>query len=408
MSNATQLKCDQNSGRFLDHMVPRNDDRESPTLDAVRALLGEIEAKAEQGEKDRMLVGELVDKMSDAGIFRMLVPKQYGGDNLTALQMNAVIEELATADAAAAWTAMVAVGFNIAMAQYPKATVEQIYANGPDVRMRGAVAPTGKAEKVEGGYRLTGRWPFGSGPFKPEWMFGGAICHENGKPIMGANGPLTCLALVPAEEFEFFDTWYTVGLCATDSRDFAVNDVFVPDSHVINLFDFGNIKSSFDDKLFKLPFPLIAGPTHSSVCLGILRATLTELADLSKVKKSAFRPGQILSDSEVFQFNYSDLCVRYASLDALHVQQLRELDGLSSGAQNFAPQFHIPRAASWVGYIHQETTKIMNQVVELAGSAPVYSKSQLQKRWRDARIVAQHNAGMRSPYAPYGMALAKS
>ena len=74
MSNATQLKCDQNSGRFLDHMVPRNDDRESPTLDAVRALLGEIEAKAEQGEKDRMLVGELVDKMSDAGIFRMLVP----------------------------------------------------------------------------------------------------------------------------------------------------------------------------------------------------------------------------------------------------------------------------------------------------------------------------------------------
>ena len=55
-------------------MVPRNDDRESPTLDAVRALLGEIEAKAEQGEKDRMLVGELVDKMSDAGIFRMLVP----------------------------------------------------------------------------------------------------------------------------------------------------------------------------------------------------------------------------------------------------------------------------------------------------------------------------------------------
>lgn len=395
------------SDRYIDQMASNNDSKESATLAAVRLLLDEISALANQGEADRMLVASVVDKMDEAGIFRMLVPKQYGGDALTPLQMNAVIEELATADAAAGWTAMVAVGFNVAMSQFSKETLAEIYADGPNVRMRGAVAPMGKAEKVEGGYRLTGRWPFGSGPFEPKWMFGGAMCYENGKQVMGKMGPKTCLALVPAKEFEFFDTWHTVGLCATDSRDFAVTDVFVPDSYVTDMFDFEKA-SVFEDPLFKLPFPMIAGPTHSAVCLGILKATLAELAELSKTKKSAFRPGEILGDSEIFQFHLAEMAVRYASLDALHTQQLRGLEGLSNGSQQFMPAFHLPRGAAWVGYIHQETTEIMNQVIELAGSAPVYNKSQLQKRWRDARIAAQHNAGMRSPYPAYGAGLAKS
>ena len=376
-------------------------------LAGVRKLLTEIAELAPQGEADRILDSGLVDKMDDAGIFRMMVPKEYGGDGLNPLQVNAVIEELATADAAAGWTAMVAVGFNVVMSQYPKETVEALYANGPNVRMRGAVAPTGKAVKVEGGYRLSGRWPFGSGPFKPEWMFGGAMLIEDGKPVMTPRGPKTCLALVPAEHFEFFDTWHTVGLCATDSRDFAVDDVFVPDSHVTELFNFEK-PTHYEDNLFNLSFPLIAGPTHSAVCLGILKATLAELAELSKTKKSAFNPGQILAESPIFQFQLAELSVRYASLDALHVQQLQGLDSLANGNEQFNPAFHIPRAASWVGYIHQETTQIMNQVVELAGSAPVYSKSPLQKRWRDARIVAQHNAGMRSPYPMFGSMLVTS
>lgn len=381
-------------------------EKQSATLAAVTALLPVIAANATQGEANRMLVPEVVDKMVEAGVFRMLVPKKFGGDGLSALQTNAVIETLATADAAAGWTAMVAVGFNVMMSRFPKATVEAIYSRGPNVAMRGAIAPMGRATKVEGGYRLSGRWPFASGPYRPEWMVAGATLIENGAPVMGPQGPRTCLMLVSAEHAEFFDTWHTVGLCGTDSRDFAIHDQFVPDRHVTEIFNF-EAPSSFDEPLFKLPFPMLAGPTHSAVCLGILKATLGELAELSKTKRSAFDPSEVLAQSSVFQFQLAEMAVRYAALDALHNEQLRGLDRLVDGTETFDPAFHMARGGSWVGHIHQETTKLMNEVFELAASAPVYNKSRIQQRWRDARVAAQHHAGSRHAYPKYGQALVK-
>lgn len=380
---------------------------ESATLEAVRKILPFIAASAPEGEENRALLPEVVEGMAQAGIFRMMVPKEFRGDALTPMQVNAIIEELAMADAAAGWTAMVAVGFNILMSRFPRQTIEEVFADGPDVPMRGAIAPNGKAVRVEGGYRITGRWPFASGPFPPRWMFGGAVCHEDGAPVMGPKGPRTCLALVPVESAEFFDTWHTVGLRGTDSRDFAITDVFVPDHHIAEPLNF-EIPSSYDEELFKLPFPMIAGPTHSAVCLGIVKAALSELADLSKTKKSAFNPLQTLAESQIFHFQLAELALRYAALDALHVRQLQGLAPMAANIAGFDPEFHISRGASWIGYIHQESTAIMNEIVELAGSASVYNKSRLQQRWRDARIAAQHNAGMRTPYPVYGARLSKA
>jgi len=392
----------------MSDMAATRPDAQCETLEAVRALLPEIADHADEGERNRALVPEIVGKLSDAGIFRMMVPKTHGGDALTPVQVCGVIEELATADAAAGWTAMVAVGFNIVFSRFAPETVAMVYDDGPDTPVRGAVAPMGKAIKVDGGYRITGRWPFASGPFPPKWMLAGAIYLENGEPVMGPAGPRTCMALIPTDEVEFFDTWHTVGLRGTDSRDFAVSDVFVPDGHIAEPLNF-ELANTYDDKLFDLPFPMLAGPTHSAVCLGILRATLSELAELSKVKRSAFNPAQTLGESDVFRFQLSELAVRYASLDALHNAQLDGLERMVANIADFRPEFHIARSASWIGYIHQETTVLMNQVMELAGSASVYTNkaSRLQQRWRDARIAAQHNAGMRTPYAKYGAALVK-
>lgn len=388
-------------------MTVARTESESLTLEAVRKILPFIAASAAQGEENRALLPEVVEQMGEAGIFRMMVPKQFGGDALTPLQVNAIVEELATADAAAGWTAMVAVGFNILMSRFSRQTIDEIFADGPDVPMRGAVAPAGKAVKVEGGYRITGRWPFASGPFPPKWMFAGAVYHENGGPVMGPKGPRTCMALVPTENVEFFDTWHTVGLRGTDSRDFAMTDVFVPDNRIAEPLNF-EIPSAFEEEIFNLPFPMIAGPTHSAVCLGIAKAALSELAELSKAKKSAFNPAQTLAESQIFHFQLAGLAVRYAALDALHVEQLKGLAPMAAEIAEFDPEFHISRSASWIGYIHQETTTIMNEIVELAGSASVYTKSKLQQRWRDARIAAQHNAGMRTPYPVYGARLAKA
>jgi alkylation response protein AidB-like acyl-CoA dehydrogenase len=393
--------------RFSKVLSAAHTDYYSATLEAVVSLCAEISERAGEGERNARLPADIVDRLGNAGIFRMMVPKALGGDSLSPEQVSAVIEELASADAAAAWTAMVAVGFNIIMSRFPQETVSTIYKNGPDVRMRGAIAPMGKAVKVEGGYMISGRWPFGSGPYDPEWMLGGCILQEDGKPVMGARGPKSFIALFPAEHVEFLDTWDTVGLNGTDSRDYTITDVFVPDNHTADLFDF-SLPNTFGEALFDLPFPMLAGPTHSSVCLGILRGALQELTVLAKTKKSANNPTVTLAESDVFGYRLTELSVRYAALDALHAEQIKGLRRFVSGTDVFNPAVHLPRGACWAGYIHQETTQLMNEIVELGGSVAVYKKSRLQQRWRDARVAAAHSAGSKGQYSNYGTALANA
>lgn len=374
----------------------------SATLDNVRKITSDIAACAEQGESERCLVPAVVDKLKAAGIFRMMVPKQFGGDQLSLTQACAVIEELAAADAAAAWTAMVAFGFNVALAKYPKEVVSGIYANGPDVMIRGALAPTGKAIASDGGYVISGKWPFASGPYNPDWMVAGAIVIKDGAPIMTPMGPEMVVAIIPTDKVTFLDTWHSVGMCGSDSRDYTVEQVYVPADHTTNLFNFMS-PQCYDLPLFDQPFPIITGPTHSAVCLGIVRGALEELAELSKTKKSAFDPTTVLAQNPIFQHNLAELSIRHAALQALVDKQTAIIDA----EQNFQLNpMVMTKNSSWTGYVHVESVDIVNKAFGLAGSTPVYKTSTLQRRWRDVRVAAQHFGGSTAQYPAYGGLLA--
>lgn len=376
--------------------------QESVTLNAVCGLSSKIAAAAEEGEQNRHLSAKIVDDLRQAGVFRMMVPKKFGGDALSLSQVCSVLEELATADAAAAWTGMVAVGFNIVLASFPALTVEEVYADGPDATLRGAIAPIGKMAQVEGGYRVSGRWPFASGPYQPKWVVASGTVTNDGKPLIGPLGPETRVALVPVEKVEFLDTWYTVGLRGTDSRDFQMEDVFVPEEHAVSLF--GLNAQSYGDPLFDLPFPLLAGPTHSAICVGIVRAVLADLTVLARAKRSAFNPGQTLGESQVFQHRLAEMSVRHAAIQSLLERQVREVTLLGEGTESMSME-DLQRHASYCGYIHEQAMSLVDEAFALAGSTPVYSKSTIQRRWRDLRVAAQHYAASTLHYPAYGALL---
>lgn len=374
----------------------------SQTLDNVRAIAADIAANAEQGELDRCLVPSVVEQLKEAGIFRMLVPKKFGGDELSVSQACAVIEELGAADAAAAWTAMVAFGFNVALAKFPEHVVSELYANGPDVMIRGALAPIGKAIATDGGYVLSGKWPFASGPYTPDWMVAGAIVIKDGAPIMTPMGPEMVVSIIPTDKVTFLDTWHSVGMCGSDSRDYTVEEVFVPEDHATNLFNFMS-PQCYDVPLFDQPFPIITGPTHSAVCLGIVRGALAELAELSKTKKSAFDPTMILAQNPIFQHSLAELSVRHAALEALVEKQNAIIDSETNFQLN---PMVMAKNSSWTGYVHVEAVDIVNKAFGLAGSTPVYKTSTLQRRLRDVRVAAQHFGGSTAQYPALGAMLA--
>src|SRR3546814_13544986 len=108
--------------------------------------------------------------------------------------------------------------------------VEKVLGSRGDVRVRGALAPLGRAVSSDGGVIVSGQWPFASGSFEPEWIIASTLIfdEESGgaRPLPNGMADI-CMALVPASDVEFLDTWYTVGLCGSASHDFQIQDCFV-------------------------------------------------------------------------------------------------------------------------------------------------------------------------------------
>jgi alkylation response protein AidB-like acyl-CoA dehydrogenase len=359
----------------------------SDVLDAVMKIVPDIAARANEIEELRRVPSDLIERLRAAGAFRMLLPKEYGGEGLEMVQVVAVIEAVARADASAGWTVMVGGDFPVFLSHFPHATIEKFYASGPNVLARGAFAPKGVAVPVDGGYTVNGQWPLASGSYDFEWVVGGCIIIEEGAPRMLEDGrPDIGLALVKPDDVEFLDTWHSVGLRSTLSQDFTMKDVFVPEEQMGPFFGGSNFES--DNPLYRLPgVPL--GPTHNAVVQGIALGALDDLIELSKSKRPAFNPLQTLKEDPIFTRNLGKLAVRIEGLRALTERQSRRM--WEAGASDAAPD-PIADLPGSVSLVHTEGVDIVNEMFTLAGATVVYETASLQRRWRDVRVAAQHFA----------------
>ncbi|MHC0054706.1 acyl-CoA dehydrogenase family protein [Actibacterium sp. D379-3] len=366
----------------------------SPVLDAVREFLPEIADEAENIEKNGGLSAELNEKLRAAGAFRMLMPKASGGMEMDLLQTMNVVEEIARADASAAWTAMVATGFNAILPLFPDATIKEILTPDGDVMIRGALAPKGVVTKVEGGYRVTGQWPLGSGSYPYKWVIAHAMLLDGKAPMMGENGiPVMKMVIVPAEEATFLDTWHSVGLQGSASHDYVLDDVFVPEIRTASLFGKATLKSDVNN----LSFRVITGTQHTAVSTGAALGALADLNELAQTKRPSFRPTISLVEDPVFRHRYGELVTKLDTLRGVarwHAEEYMEL-ARAGGPVGPADEF---RHGSMVAYVSQGCVEIIDEVFRLAGASACYRSNSIQRRWRDARVAAQHAAASTDNY----------
>ncbi len=373
---------------------------QSPTLKAVRQVIPEIEARANEIERERRVPADINDKLMKAGAYRMALPRKYGGAELEPLQSIRVIEELAHADGSVAWTAMVAFGFNVLFGRFSSMVVDRLLASGPS-RARGALAPLGTAQPTSDGYIINGRWPLASGTYEHQWVAAGCLVIENGKPKIGPEGrPVYRLALLPKEQAEFLDTWYSVGLCGSDSTDFIVKGRFVPEAFTTDIFV---APSAYDIVLHRLPFMMVTGPTHCAVCLGMTQGAIDDLSELARSKRPAFSP-KLPGEDPVFQYRFGELAVRLAAARA-YTQSVAQwtLEKAKSGGPCAPPD--LLKMQTMVAHVHHECVGIIDEAFTLAGSTPVYRSHLLQRRWRDIKCVASHFAANTSCYQALGAVL---
>jgi alkylation response protein AidB-like acyl-CoA dehydrogenase len=375
----------------------------SEVLDAVRKLAPEIAERAEEIDEKRRIPDDLIQKLTDAGAFRIFAPKLYGGEELDPVTAFRVIEEVAKADGSTAWTVMINADFAPVFALFPRETLDEIYGSGPDVFARGALAPKGVAVAVDGGYVVQGRWPLASGSYEHRWAVGNCIVLQDGQPRMQPNGvPEMRLVIVDADQAEIIKTWDAVGMRGTCSDDIVIGEQFVPERHATDLFAARRI---LDGALYQIPPRVLLGPTHIAVAAGIAQAAIDDVATLAKTKRPAFNPMLRLATDPVFQHKLGQLHTRLAAVRALILDCASRAWQRAQSDQPLSPE-EILTAKTAVTYGHAETVAIANEALAMAGSTAVYNSSSLQRRWRDARVAAQHVVGSDDNYRFLGGFLA--
>ena len=372
---------------------------ETDVLKEIRKILPEIAAAAPDTEKNRSLSADLIDRLGAAGMFRMMLPRSYGGEELDFVQSMRVAEELAYADMSAGWTIMVTCGLNLNLGQFVPETIDEVLADGPDVRLRGVTAPKGRFTEVEGGYRLTGRWAMASGSFEPDWVVAAGFIYDGEKPRV-MNGVATWrLAVVKADKATFLDTWKTVGLCGTASHDFVLEDVFVPSHHVAPMFGPSHIEAP----AYRVPASIGNTAHHAGVRIGCARAALDELAALAVTKYSSFDPTRILAEEPRFQSRFGELLTRVDAAKSYAETVMGELWRIACTDREAAPT-DLARSRCMLAHVSRECAEIVTEAFRLGSSSSVYADSSLQRRLRDIQVAAQHAAANSGAFETLGCA----
>jgi len=354
-------------------------------LRAACALAPLIRSAVDEAEAARRFPDRVISALAEAHIFRQLVPRAAGGDEIDPLTMLNVVEAVSRVDGSAGWVTMIGSGAGFLTGYLDTAVSRDIFAD-PRTAMCGNLgAPGGRAVVAPGGYRLSGRWPFVSGCEHSTWMSGNAVIYDDANtPRTNDDGsPMTRIMVFPHHQARIIDTWSATGLRATGSHDLSVSDIFVPDERTMWWSD----GPTQPGPLYPVRFMLIG---HAAHALGIARAAIDALVDLAE-HKIPTRTTTVLRDRPLVQAH------------------LAQAEGLVQAARSFmwqitADVWDLLCADRPVTARHRAllrlamTVAVQNaaQAVDLmwaaAGSSPVYTSSPLERCFRDIHVATQHAA----------------
>ncbi len=232
----------------------------------LEALKAEIALRRQEFQELRHIPVDIVRRFQEVGVYRAFVPKRFGGDGLTPQAFCRLVEEIATADASAGWVASFGVSATY-LAALPPETYAKIYGADPNTVFAGAMFPPQPAHRVDGGFEVSGRWPWGSGVM-------GASIVGAGIKVEGEASPLPRTAIMPRDKVSVDETWNTIGLRATGSHDIVADRVVVPEDWT---FIRGG-KPQMEDAIFRYPAMALAAQVLAVVALGAARAGSTGCA----------------------------------------------------------------------------------------------------------------------------------
>ncbi len=357
-------------------------------LDRAREVAKVIEAEATAIEAGATITRPVYEALADAGLFWLLVPEEYGGAGLDIVSTFKIIQEITRADGSTGWAFMAnSCSTGVAVGYTNPDGARDMFGGTDKGITAGMIVPTGSGVRVEGGYRVSGRFQFASGSAHASWIGAGFIVHDDeGKPVVDAGGqPEARIAWIPREQVEFLGNWDVMGMVGTGSYDYRVTDQFVPERFTMSTFSTVPVRP---EPVYKLGLLGIGVGGHAPVALGLAERALQEI---SRIVASKMRPGYdgFVGDSDVFRIEFARHEAMYKAACAFVYEVFGDAEQTAAAGRPITDEQHarLRQAATWVQEVAGDVVMFAHR---WAGSATVRNPSALGRCVRDAAVATQH------------------
>ena len=351
--------------------------------EAIHAILAEHSAESIRA---RTLAPASVDALEQSGMFALSGAEEVNGHAVHPATQVEVFAELARADVAAGWCAMIqSMTTGLVSAHLSDDALDAVF--GPSYpRVAGTANPEGEARRCEGGQRLNGRWSFASGVRHCNWVLAGARqLDRDGQPLRTASGaPRVHAVVVPTEALEIEDSWHVMGLQGTGSCHYRMHDVFVPEEFAM---PFGGPNPRRGSAWFDVPTITFLCPGHAGVPLGAAQRALELLREAAVRRR--FGTDTAIADRGAFQRDFGIASHRWEAARA-HAIESMEWAMAKREAGEPITAGDDAKLRGMVAWVTDTCVEIVRFAHHSLGGAANFEEHPVQQILRDIQAASQH------------------
>lgn len=339
------------------------------------ALLESIRQRREEFEAQRHISQDIIEEFKAIGIYRAMVPASYGGDEKSPAEFLKMVEAISAADGSAGWVA--SFGMNPAyLAALPKATLDQVWRDSPDVVFAGGIFPPQPAERIDRGFRISGRWKFASG------CMGASLCGVGILP--DEEGALPRMAVLPRDQVVIDPTWDMLGMVATGSHDLVVEDAYVPEEWT---FVRGG-KPTIESPFFRYPSLSFAAQVLAVTTLGLAREALDVVGAMAGGRKSVTGAPN-LGEREYAQIALGKAEAKVRAARSFFYESTEAAwSAIEAGGEPSRDQVNLLRLSTT--HLTQDCAEAVRDVYQISGMTGADNGHPLSRILRDSQLCTQH------------------
>jgi alkylation response protein AidB-like acyl-CoA dehydrogenase len=337
------------------------------------------------------LTPPVVNALHTHGLYRTLLPRRLNGYGAGLETFVKVLETLAAADASTAWCVGQSCGCSMAAAYLDQDVASEIWGDDPRGVLAWGFQLEGRAKVVPGGYRVTGKWGFGSGGHHATWM--GAHCHvelPDGSLLQDAGGnPIERTMLLPQDQLDWSPGWDVVGLRGTGSESYTLTDVFVPDAYTVRRDR--DEERRIDEPFFRFTTTSAYSCGFAGVSMGIARGMLDALKDLAQMKKPS-NTARTLRDSPVMHHLVAENEAKLRSAHAFVLETIRDGEDCIRRTGDLGTESRVLMRLATTTAIRR-AKEVAEFAYHEAGATAIFTSNNFEQKMRDIHASAQQVQG---------------